>query len=923
MTTDRIDHALLDTTSRHFLGLALGLILALAGASASADEALDEVSAFDIAPQPLADALLEFSQQANIQIVMVSATVKDIEAGGIVGERTNREALELLLDDQELHYTQHDDRTVSIQTDAVIEDSASGKYWPASSSALLAQAQRSAPQKQETRNSQVSTDSDEFDRSSLLDEIIVTGTHIRGIAPESSPTRTFDREDIQISGAATAQDFIQTLPQNFGGGSNSDIPAGLPNDSSAGFNSNQGTFGSSVNLRGLGSASTLVLLNGRRLAPSSGIGDFVDISMIPAFAIERVEVLTDGASSVYGADAVAGVVNFVLRDDFEGLEATVRYGTVTDGDLEEYRASVTGGLNWEAGNALFSYEYFKQSNLGVEERDFTQGAPVPNDLLPSQERHSVLASTSHNLTSELDIFGDFTFSRRESEQAATSTNDVVFSSLPSSESLNLSAGGSWQFSNTWFVDFSGTYSDVQNEPEQAGGFVSKRKVDSSLWALDAKISGTLFDLPGGDLKLAIGGQYRDESFTSFRVDTNVTDRDADRDIFALFGELFIPIVGDGSTIPGIERLELNVSARYEKFSDFGSTSDPKVGLLWSPVENLKFRGSFGTSFNPPPLGRVGATDLVASVERMSSINGIFGLTPGDPSIADVVVTTLFGTDKDLNPENSETYTFGLDFTRQWGRHDFSAAVTYFDTDFEDRLGSTPMPGGVIAFDAPNIAFHTPELLPDGTVVFSPSQQEISSILTNLDALFANEDLLDSEIINFAFVVRNLSRTTVSGFDFDVAYALDIDNGTVSLGLDGTYLRNFRQQGAVTTPLVEQVDTLLNPLDLRLRGRVSYTRGGFSANAFVNFADDYAEDRTADAAKIESWTTVDASLSYDTADNYGQDFLNSTVVRLSMLNLFDEDPPSTVGNPTFRLFGYDATNASPLGRFISLELAKRF
>ena len=66
-----------------------------------------------------------------------------------------------------------------------------------------------------------------------------------------------------------------------------------------------------------------------------------------------------------------------------------------------------------------------------------------------------------------------------------------------------------------------------------------------------------------------------------------------------------------------------------------------------------------------------------------------------------------------------------------------------------------------------------------------------------------------------------------------------------------------------------------------------------------------------------------SLSYDTADNYGQAFLNSTVVRLSVLNLFDEDPPSTMGNPTFRLFGYDATNASPLGRFISLELAKRF
>ena len=221
MTTDRIDHALLDTTSRHFLGLALGFILALAGASAPADEALDEVSAFDIAPQPLADALLEFSQQANIQIVMVSATVKDIEAGGIVGERTNREALELLLDDQALRYMQHDDRTVSIQTDAVTEDSASGKYQPTSSSALLAQAQTSAPQKQGARNSRMSGNTGEATQSIPIDEIIVTGTNIRGIAPDSSPVRTFSREDILNSGAATAQDFIQMLPLNFSGGSNS------------------------------------------------------------------------------------------------------------------------------------------------------------------------------------------------------------------------------------------------------------------------------------------------------------------------------------------------------------------------------------------------------------------------------------------------------------------------------------------------------------------------------------------------------------------------------------------------------------------------------------------------------------------------------------------------------------------------------
>ena len=157
----------------------------------------------------------------------------------------------------------------------------------------------------------------------------------------------------------------------------------------------------------------------------------------------------------------------------------------------------------------------------------------------------------------------------------------------------------------------------------------------------------------------------------------------------------------------------------------------------------------------------------------------------------------------------------------------------------------------------------------------------------------------------------------------MAYSFDSDIGKFFLGLDATYLVDFKQQGADTTPLVEQVDTLFNPVDLRLRGRAGYAYKGVAANIFVNYTDGYRVDNTAGAAEISSWTTIDASLAYNTQEKFGDSPLSNTTLRVSVLNLFNEDPPSTPSNLAFEIFGFDPTNASPLGRFISFELTKKF
>src|SRR3546814_35701 len=193
-------------------------------------------------------------------------------------------------------------------------------------------------------------------------EIVVTGSRISGAGQGSSPVARITRDDIDRSGIATAYGIVQTLPQVFTGGANEEIRgAGLD----AQLNANR--YGATIDVRGLGSDSTLILLNGRRLPRGGGSGSFVDVSTLPASALDRVEILLDGASAIYGSDAISGVVNFILRDDFDGAETSLRYGAA-QGGAEEYQAWQLLGTSWNSCNGLISYEYYRRERIVREAR---------------------------------------------------------------------------------------------------------------------------------------------------------------------------------------------------------------------------------------------------------------------------------------------------------------------------------------------------------------------------------------------------------------------------------------------------------------------------------------------------------------------------------------------------------------------------
>ena len=164
-----------------------------------------------------------------------------------------------------------------------------------------------------------------------LERVEITGTSIKRIDAETAlPVTVITREEITRSGVTSTEQLVQSISAiSAAGGINSSTGAGLS------------TYGqSSISMRGLGEDRTLVLVNGRRMAPfAGGNGGSINVNSIPLAAIERVEVLKDGASAVYGSDAMAGVVNFILTKDYQGFEIGATYGTPThEGGGQSHKA---------------------------------------------------------------------------------------------------------------------------------------------------------------------------------------------------------------------------------------------------------------------------------------------------------------------------------------------------------------------------------------------------------------------------------------------------------------------------------------------------------------------------------------------------------------------------------------------------------
>ncbi|WP_406828166.1 TonB-dependent receptor [Microbulbifer sp. ARAS458-1] len=251
-----------------------------------------------------------------------------------------------------------------------------------------------------------SVEQDTIDKTQLLeDEVIVTGrsltgSHLRHLKLDSyAPIDVLAQPELEITGAQTISELLKFLPAVSGNSTSTSV-------------TNGGNGTATVTLRGLPASNTLVLINGRRIVSNGFGGEAADLNTIPLSAVDRIEVLKDGASAVYGSDAIAGVVNIILRRDFDGLSVNTYYGQAERGDQDTSSYSVTWGGGSEDTHLMLSLADYRQGGILSRDRDLSASAdnrPLGGtDLRSSASPQGFIALADEVVTNTEDGYGPWT-----------------------------------------------------------------------------------------------------------------------------------------------------------------------------------------------------------------------------------------------------------------------------------------------------------------------------------------------------------------------------------------------------------------------------------------------------------------------------------------------------------------------------------
>lgn len=453
------------------------------------------------------------------------------------------------------------------------------------------------------------------DTDQAIEEIIVTGSRIaRRDFFSASPIVTLDQTEISLTGTTEIYKLLNDLPQ-------------IDPGPSAGTNNNP--FGSGrVNLRALGDTRTLVLLNGRRYA-ANGIFGSVDLNALPPVLIERVEVITGGASAVYGSDAIAGAVNFILRNDFDGFESSLQYEVTERGDGDTYNLDIAYGTPFADGRgnlALFG-NYFERSVIFQDARSFSR-IPLTSD----NDTGEIISDASY-ISSSGAIDGalgvDFyTFNADGTPRLFVDPDDrfnwaSTNALLAPMERYSANAFGHYHFDNGIRTEFEFSY--THSVPEQRrsdvfGGFVDVNADRPDITPELQNLLTSDYD-PDGD---GIASFFLLRRFTAERGDAVlVNERDAYRAMLAIEGDF-------GSGWQWSADYSYSTTDRDARVINDSSVSRVQQGLLVDPAT--------GTCFDPSggcvPVNPFGAGNLFQAAADFISLDD----TGEDEKLNEQVVT---------------------------------------------------------------------------------------------------------------------------------------------------------------------------------------------------------------------------------------------------------------------------------------------
>ncbi len=737
-----------------------------------------------------------------------------------------------------------------------------------------------------------------------LDTIEVTGTRIKdGAVP--SPVIAISAAQIQEEDFSDLGEVIRSIPQNFSGGQNPGVLSG--NVAGAG-NANQNlTGGSSLNLRGLGADATLTLLNGRRMT-YGGFTQAVDIGAIPVEAVERVEIVADGASAIYGSDAVGGVGNVILKREYDGVTVGTRFGRATQGGLGSREYTLTAGTTWRSGGLIAAYQDASVDPIYSRQRDYAAQLADPSTLYPGSDLRSGLVSAYQALgdvaelrvdalRTERDQLHLYNISGRNSRVTPTTTSTLV------SPSLVLWLPGDWTLT-LGATDGNSTHDQSRRETVTATGAVNLTDVcycnDSRSYELGAE--GPLLELPAGAARLAAGVGYRENNFRNINHLTGAeTIRGSESARFA-YAELNLPLLAAEQGVPGVQRLTVTAAVRGEDYSSFGGVTTPKFGVVYGPGSDVTLKASWGRSFKAPTLfERHYATDAWLFTPR--SFGG-----SGYPANATVLV--IDGGNRDLQPERATTRSVALAYHPQAVRG-LEAELSWFHIDYRNRV-MQPIANSSQALSNPVYA---------PFVTLAPTAQAQADAIAGAGN-FYNYAGAAYAPANVAAIIytqyANVANQDIQGVDLSGSYKRALAHGALTLRGAASWL-DSTQQSLPSQPAYALAGTLFNPPKVSGRLGAVWTQGGFTASLFANYRGGVSN--RVDGVKSASFTTFDTALRYATGAR--GDAWAGLEVGLSVDNVLDRSPPLYRVNSPLYVAPYDSTNYSAIGRFVSVSVSKHW
>jgi outer membrane receptor protein involved in Fe transport len=821
---------------------------------------------YDLPAQPLGTSLRAVADASGTNLILSSALVEGRTAPALSGQYAAAEAIAVLLRGSGFHVRQ-------LGTSLIVE--------------------RDDPQEIPSNDGGGP-------------DIVVTGSRIRG-APVASPVIRLDQIDMRNAGQTSVAGVVRDIPQSFGGGQNPGVGANVP--SSSGTDVGGAT---TINLRGLGSDATLTLLNGHRLA-YNGTRQGIDVSSIPLGMVDRIEIVPDGASALYGSDAVAGVANIILKRDYDGFETRADIGGSIEGGNFQQQYGVVAGRKWGSGGLIAAYEFARNSDIVSNDRSYAASRPGVI-IYPALRRHAVALAGHQALTSTLRFEVDALFNKRWSltgfplnaagdpavsrtEQRSTSRSFAI------APSLKLDLVGDWRLA------LSGVYGEEKVE-FNADSYTGSTRTSANFvcycnkgYSIEFAGDGSLFRLPGGPVKLAVGAGYRDNSLNAFRGAGNLNNVNRSQDSYYAYGELNLPLVSDATGIAGINRLNLSGAIRYERYPGIDGVATPKLGIIYAPIADIAIKGSWGRSFRAPTLFQ----QYQARSALLYPARSLGGA--GYPANATVLLVQ--GGNRALKPERARTWTATIEFTPQ-AVPGLRLQLGYFNVRYTDRI-VTPINFQAQALSNPLYA---------DQVTLAPDATAVTSAIANA-AQFFNVSGQTYDPANVVAIVDNSAvnagRQSIRGFDFLADYRTDLggDHGTLAVALNASYLKSD-QQLTSGAPILRRAGSLFNPPHWRGRGSVTWSKGGLTFNMTASHIGGVEDIRSTPARSIDGMNTLDLTARY--AFDAVEGPLRGLELSLTLQNAFD-DHPTRITTSAFSDTAYDSTNYSPVGRYVGIGIAK--